>query len=202
MSKVTVSVPALRSVLPHVSTEASRPILNGVFLEPAGVVVATNGRTLAAHKFAASGVTRPVILAFPKLPAKAATLEFPMPENGDSTPIVARVLSASGLELDRVILREVEGPFPTWRNVFPASDAKPIPAIGIDPELVARFTVKGGKALEPVALEFFHAESAVRVTYPNNADFAGLIMPIRVNVTPDTGWVARSAAWEPIPSVD
>ena len=40
MTHVTLSVPALRSVLPHVSTEASRPILNGVLLEPAGVVVA------------------------------------------------------------------------------------------------------------------------------------------------------------------
>jgi DNA polymerase III sliding clamp (beta) subunit (PCNA family) len=194
--------------LPHVSVEASRPILNGVLLEPAGVVVATNGRTLAAHKFAASGVTRPVILAFPKLPAKAATLEFPMPENGDSTPIVARVLSASGLELDRVIIREVEGPFPAWRNVFPASDAKPIPAIGIDPELVARFAVKNGTGknhlltTEPVAFEFFHAESAVRVTYPKNDDFAGLIMPTRLTVMRYTGWVARFAAWEPIPSVD
>lgn len=202
MSHVTLSVPALRSVLPHVSTEASRPILNGVLLEPAGVVVATNGKTLAAHRFAASGVTRPTILAFPKLPAKADTLEFAMPMVYSREPIVARVLAASGLELDRVILREVEGPFPPWRNVFPASDAKPIPAIGIDPELVARFAVKGGKALEPVALEFFHAESAVRVTYPNNADFAGLIMPIRLTVTPDTGWVARSAAWEPVPSLD
>ena len=202
MSKVTVSVPALRSVLPHVSTEASRPVLNGVLLEPAGVVVATNGKTLAAHKFAVSGVTRPIILAFPKLPAKAATLEFAMPDRIDIAPIVARVLAASGLELDRVILREVEGPFPAWRNVFPASDAKPIPAICIDPELVARFVVKGGKALESVLLEFFEPQSAVRVTYANNADFAGLIMPIRINFTTDTSWVSRSAAWEPVPSVD
>ena len=202
MSHVTLSVPAIRFVLPHISTEASRPILNGVLLEPAGVVVATNGKTLAAHKFAVSGVTRPIILAFPKLPAKAATLEFAMPPVDSREPIMARVLAASGLELDRVILREVEGPFPNWRNVFPASDAKPIPAIGIDPDLVARFVVKGAKELEPVLLEFFDAQSAVRVTCPNNADFAGLIMPIRLTVTPDTGWVARSAAWEPIPSVD
>jgi hypothetical protein len=59
-----------------------------------------------------------------------------------------------------------------------------------------------GKSLESIALEFFAPESAIRVTYLKNDDVAGLIMPVRVPVTPDTGWVARSAAWEPVPSLD
>lgn len=199
---VTLSVRALRYVLPHVSTEASRPILNGVLLEPAGVIVATNGKTLVAHKFAYSGVTRPIILAFPKIAAKADTLAFTMPETDIPSPIVARVLAASGMELERIILREVEGPFPNWRNVFPASDAKPVPSIGVDPELVARFYVKGAKSLESIALDFFAPGSAIRVSYPKNDDVAGLIMPVRIPITPDTGWVVRSAAWEPVPSLD
>jgi hypothetical protein len=201
MSRVTLSVRALRYVLPHVSTESSRPILGGVLLEPCGVIVATNGKTLVAHAHAVSGVTRPLILAFPKIAAKGDTLEFTMPEADSSSPIVARVLASSGMELERIILREVEGPFPNWRNVFPASDAKPVPSIGVDPELIARFHMKG-KSLESIALEFFAPESAIRVTYPKNDDVAGLIMPVRVNETPDTGWVMRSAAWETVPSLD
>ena len=201
MSKVTLSVRALRYVLPHVSTEASRPILGGVLLEPSGVIVSTSGKTLVAHKTAASGVTRPLIIAFPKISAKAALIEFLMPDVTGG-PIVARVVGDRGLEIETIVLREVEGPFPTWRAVFPASDAKPVPSLGVDPELVARFHVKGAKALESIALEFFAAESAIRVTYPKNEDVAGLIMPVRVPVTPDTGWVARSAAWEPVPSLD
>ena len=202
MSTVTLSVRALRYVLPHVSTEASRPILNGVLLEPAGVIVATNGKTLAAHKTACSGVTRPIILALPKIAAKADTLEFAMPDADSSNPIVARVIAYNGMELERIILREVEGPFPSWRNVFPASDAKPVPSIGVDPELVARFYVKGAKSLESIALEFFAPESAIRVTYPKNDNVAGLIMPVRIPVTPDTGWVSRSAAWETVPAIN
>ena len=198
---VTLSVRALRYVLPHVSTEASRPTLGGVLLEPAGVIVATNGKTLVAHKAACSGVTRPIILAFPKIAAKGHTLSFAMPDTTGG-PIVARVFSERGPEIETIILREVEGPFPNWRNVFPASDAKPVPSIGVDPGLVARFYVKGAKSLESIALEFFAPESAIRVTYPKNDDVAGLIMPVRIPITPDTGWVARSAAWEPVPSID
>jgi DNA polymerase III sliding clamp (beta) subunit (PCNA family) len=201
MPKVTLSIRSLRYVLPHVSTEASRPILGGVLLEPSGVIVATNGKTLVAHAHAVSGVTRPIILEFPKISSKGATLEFIMPDTTGG-PIVTRVFGERGLELETIVLREVEGPFPNWRAVFPASDAKPVPSIGVDPEIVARFHVKGTKSLESIALEFFASESAVRVTYPKNADVAGLIMPVRLTQTLDTGWVARSATWEPVPSVD
>jgi hypothetical protein len=166
------------------------------------VIVATNGKTLVSYAHAVSGVTRPIIVAFPKLAAKGDTLEFTMPAENDNTPIVARVLTDRGMEIERVILREVEGPFPNWRNVFPASDAKPIPAVGVDPELLARFYVKGSKELESIVLEFFSPESAIRVTYPKRPEVAGLIMPVRVTITPDTGWVMRSAAWEPVPPVD
>jgi hypothetical protein len=202
MSKVTLSVRALRYVLPHIGTEASRPTLHGVLLEPSGVIVATGGKTLVAHAHSVSGVTRPIILEFPKLPVKADTLEFTMPVIDDASPVVARVLASSGMELERVVIRVRDGIFPNWRNVFPASDAKPIPSVGVDPELLSRFYVKGSKELEAISLEFFHAESAIRVTYPKRPEVAGLIMPVRVNETPDTGWVMRSAAWEPVASLD
>jgi hypothetical protein len=202
MPKVTLSLRSLRYVLPHVSAESSRPILGGVLLEPSGAIVATNGKTLVAHAHAVSGVTRPVIVAFPRIAAKGDTLEFTMPSEEDASPIVARVLTERGMEIERVILREVEGPFPNWRAVFPTSDAKPVPSLGVDPELVARFYVKGSKNMESIALEFFHAESAIRVTYPKRPEVAGLIMPVRIPQTPDTGWVARSATWEQVPSVD
>lgn len=100
-----------------------------------------------------------------------------------------------------MILRLNDGMFPNWRNVFPSSDAKPIPAVGADPELLSLFYVKGSKELQSIVLEFFHADSAIRVTYPKRPDVAGLIMPVRVTETPDTGWVMRSAAWEPEPSL-
>lgn len=202
MSTVTLSVRALRYVLPHIGIEPFRPTLHGVLLEPAGVIVATGGKTLVAHAHAVSGVTRPLVLEFPKLPAKADELEFTMPASDDMSSIVARVLTSTGLEVERVVLRLNDGTFPNWRNVFPASDTKPVPAIGVDPELLARFYVKGSKELQAIVLEFFHAENAVRVTYPKRPDVAGLIMPVRVTETPDTGWVMQSAAWEPKPSLN
>jgi hypothetical protein len=201
MSTVTLSVRALRYVLPHIGTEARRTNLHGVLLEPSGVIVATGGKTLVAHAHAVSNVTRPLVLEFPKLPAKAEELEFTMPVVDDASPVVARVLTSTGLEIERVILRVNGGMFPNWRNVFPSSDAKPVPAVGIDPELLSRFYIKGSKELEAIMLEFFHAESAIRVTYPKRPDVAGLIMPVRVTETPDTGWVMRSAAWEPEPAL-
>jgi hypothetical protein len=63
---------ALRYVLPHVSKEESRPILNGMYCEPSGVIVATGGHTLCMHARAVEGLSRPMILRFEKVASVTA----------------------------------------------------------------------------------------------------------------------------------
>ena len=185
----TLSASALRFALPHVSKEASRPILNGIYCEPSGVISATDGKTLLMHSNACTGFARPVILSVPKLPAKTDSLTFDLPASG---PIMARAFDRFGREVGAVILREVEGPFPNVRGVLPSTDPVPLSVISFDPALVERFAVKDAG---PVVLEFFGDTSAIRVSYARHEGVAGLIMPIRSTGTPSTDWTKGSATW-------
>jgi hypothetical protein len=185
----TLSASAIRFALPHVSREASRPILNGIHCEPSGVISATDGKTLLMHSNACTGFARAAILSVPKLPAKTDSLAFDLPASG---PIMACALDRFGREVGVVILREVEGPFPNVRGVLPCSDPVPLASISFDPALVERFAVKDAG---PVVLEFFGDTSAIRVSYARHEGIAGLIMPVRVDGVPSTSWMKGSATW-------
>jgi len=185
----TLSASAVRFALPHVSKEASRPTLHGIHCEPSGVISATDGKTLLMHSNACTGLTRPVILSVPKLPAKTDSLTFDLPASG---PIMARALDHRGVEVGAVILREVEGPFPNVRGVLPSNDPAPLTTISVDPALVERFAIKDAG---PVVLEFFGDMSAIRVSYTRHEGIAGLIMPVRSPGTPSTDWMKGSATW-------
>jgi hypothetical protein len=185
----TLSASAIRFALPHVSKEASRPILNGIHCEPSGVISATDGKTLLMHSNACTGFTRSAILSVPKLPAKTDSLTFDLPA---SAPIMARALDRYGREVGVVVLREVEGPFPNVRGVLPSSDPAPLASISLDPALVERFSIKDAG---PVVLEFFGDTSAIRVSYSRHEGIAGLIMPVRSLGTPSTEWMKGSATW-------
>ena len=185
----TLSASAVRFALPHVSREASRPILNGIHCEPSGVISATDGTTLLMHSNACTGFSRSVILSVPKLPAKADSLAFELPNGG---PIMARALDHVGREVGAVILREVEGPFPNVRGVIPSSDPVPLASIALDPTFMERFAIKDAG---PVVLEFFGDTSAIRVSYTRHKGVAGLIMPVRSTGTPSTDWMTGRVTW-------
>ena len=165
----SINAAALLAVLPHVSTEASRPIINGFLLRRDGLAIATNGHTLAAHRNA-HDVGQDVILQPTKeliaLAKKAAKVELPLEVAIDSTRTAT--VTACGMSLTVDV---VEGPFPNVSQVFP-KELTPLPAIKLDPKLLAKFP--GNTAL------YFSGDSkAILVFDETNEDFIGLLMPMR-----------------------
>jgi hypothetical protein len=190
--KIRISAPALRIVAPHISEDPSRPILGGACVEPSGVIVATDGRTLCAHQHGAtiddfdSGSVAPVIVRFRRireaLARKVETVEVEVSSNRGAADIVARLEDARGVLIGTTLVDIVDGPYPLWRGVVPSVDRDPvaIPAIGVDPNLVARFgTFPGGSNGGAAHFRFTGQESAILVTHPHRTDMIGLCMPFK-----------------------
>jgi hypothetical protein len=196
---ISVSADVFRRILPHVSTD--RPTLSGVLFEASGVVVATDGHTLAAIPNAVEGLTADVIVKFPEprklTPQKVerVTLTF-----SDGAPSVAvtmydaydRTIGASFGEV-------IEGPYPSWRHIVQTfGEHRPVEAMGIDPGKLARFTeyVVGKKHRAPaVTLDFNGPERAVVVRW-DDSEGVGFIMPCRTNGLPIgvPAWLAPADA--------
>lgn len=204
--KIRISAPALRIVAPHVSEDPSRPILGGVSVETSGTIVATDGKTLCAHQHGAtvadsdSGSIAPVIVRFRRirdvLARKVETVEVDTDGRG-AADLVARLEDARGVLIGTTLVDIVDGPYPLWRGVVPAVDRDPvaIPAIGVDPNLVARFgTFPSGKS-GAAHFRFTGQESAVLVMHPHRTDILGLCMPYKYVANTadaaDFAWAAK-----------
>ena len=189
--KIRISAPALRIVAPHISDDPSRPILGGVCVEPSGVIVATDGKTLCAHQHGAtiadsdSGSVAPVIVRFRRirdvLARKVETVEVDVGSNRGAADIVARLEGARGVLIGTTLVDVVDGPYPLWRGVVPAVDRDPvaIAAVGIDPNLLARFGTFPAKLGSSAHFRFTGQESAILVTHPHRTDVIGLCMPYK-----------------------
>jgi len=190
--KIRISAPALRIVAPHISDDPSRPILGGVSVETSGVIVATDGKTLCAHRSGAtiadsdSGSVAPVIVRFRRirdvLARKVETVEVDVGNNRGAADIVARLEDARGVLIGTTLVDIVDGPYPLWRGVVPSVDREPvsIPAIAINPDLIGRFsTFPGGTTGGAAHFRFTGQESAILVTHPHRTDIIGLCMPCK-----------------------
>jgi hypothetical protein len=189
--KIRISAPALRIVAPHISEDPSRPILGGVSVETSGTIVATDGKTLCAHQHGAtiadsdSGSVAPVIVRFRRirdvLARKVETVEVDVGSNRGAADIVARLEGARGVLIGTTLVDVVDGPYPLWRGVVPAVDRDPvaIAAVGIDPNLLARFGTFPAKLGSSAHFRFTGQESAILVTHPVRSDIIGLCMPFK-----------------------
>lgn len=149
-----------------VSTEDSRPILQGVQLERRepthGTACATNGRALVAGRWALENDgTRElafpdgeIIVPFVELSAigiRAKAMDSALvvltssDERGDGKAVTWHVTGmAKGrygatVETGRTVaVREIEGPFPPWRQVVPHGDPIPAATFGFDPDVLAQ----------------------------------------------------------------
>lgn len=201
--KIRIESAALSYVLPHVSKEASRPVLNGVLVEPSGVIVATSGKTMMAHRGAPTGATAPVIIRFRKpkdtTARKVAYVMLDVPESGH----VVEVSTFDGDDrlLGVTLADLVEGPYPNWRGVFPAGDAPGIgaPCLGVDPALLGLFATPNNS---PVQLAFYGTGKPVLVTYPSVPNAAGLLMPCTIEADPSVPLWTLAPAPQSAPTLD
>jgi hypothetical protein len=210
---ITIHAAALRYVLPHVSTEDSRPTLHGVYIEPSGLAVATNGYTLGVHRTAAEPHDAPALLRFREprklTAAKVETIAVTLPDAPDSSvlsvpdvPVAVTLYGKLGAcDVVGATFADMMDPrdFPTWRNVYrPREDGQPVPSIGLDPALADRFAVGVGRQTGKVSLAFDGANGAVLVRYPDEPNALGLWMPCRdvVEGSPVDAWAVITAPAE------
>jgi hypothetical protein len=185
---IRIDAAALRYVLPHVSKEESRPILNGVLVERCGNIVATGGHTLCVHRDAAQHVAEDVIVRFHraadviKLKVSYITLDVSdVAGTGGQWNRTATLHAEHGTPIGVTLYDIVDGPYPAWRHVMPdrthsSSGTLDGGVLPLDPALVNRFSARDAG---PVVLRPTGSSRAVAVTYPQNENVCGLIMPFR-----------------------
>lgn len=185
MPTITISADALRLVLPHLSSEESRPTLGTLLVESSGAIVATNGHTLAAHDQAASNVPRDMTVRFHK-PREAMARKVDRVEiDTDGSPtahgIAARLFDRVGKLIGATLCDITDDRFPDWRAVVPSGDPTPCAFLGLKIEDVGeRFAAWG-----PLHCAFTGPTSPVMVCPDNHPDLFGLWMPVRL---PDTAF--------------
>jgi hypothetical protein len=182
MPTITIAADTLRLALPHLSTEASRPILNALCVESTGVIVATNGHTLAAIPAAATwsedddAPASDVLIRFHKpreaMARKVEAVRF----DSDGTPqagVVVTLLGTCGTVIGAALADIVDGPFPDWRQVVPREEKREaVSHIGMNPDVLARFDSWGTMSLT------FHGErTGVVIRSSTNEHAIGLLMP-------------------------
>lgn len=207
MEPNTLDVHKLLRVMPFRSREANRPILQGVYLDPSGVIVATtggvmgcegNGHTLAAGPIL--DVDDKVVQAWLKEVARRF-------RSADSAPVsITAEGEAVTLEdpaCGRVTVRTIEGPYPYWRNIVPAAENMAPDTLDRRATLALNHKYLG---LFPVdrpnfapVLHFTSGKGGVMaVTVPKHRDFVGFIMPCRVDTAPTwaglDAWLAEHNA--------
>lgn len=194
---LTIHADALRYVLPHVSTEESRPTLHGVMFEPSGLAVATNGYTLGAHRNATEPHAAPVLLRFQeprKLTAgKVHRITITIPDeltgpdaHGWNLPVTLYGKLGESHTVGATFADMLPAnTFPLWRTVYRPreGDAAPVTTLALDPALLDRFAVGVGRQTGKVALSLDGPDGAILVRYPDEPDAVGLLMPCR-NVAP------------------
>ena len=208
MFTVTVSAAALRRVSAFVSSEAFRPVLHGVLLEPSGILVATDGYTMLVERNAividpdAPAIpSRPVLLRVPAslLRGKVHTITFTVTEYAPeyAVEIQAESRFSNGMTAAKVFTEELAGPFPNWRQVLPAGQRPDANVPTLDARLLGRFSFNG-KDRTPVTLTAGANDgAAVLVSFSSLLpDTFGLIMPCQGNepaVREVPAWVKATA---------
>lgn len=182
---ITIHADALRYVLPHVSTEESRPTLQGVLFEPSGLAIATNGHTLGAHRNATEPHAEPTLLRFHeprKLTAgKVDRIVVEIPDDSRLNP-TATLYNGSGHLVGVSLADMLEAPsFPLWRTVYRTcgGDAAPVSTLALDPALLDRFAVGVGRQTGKVSFSLDGPSGAILVRYPDQPNAVGLLMPCR-----------------------
>ena len=180
----TLYIPAdlLRAAMICASTEKGRYYLNGVFIDPAGLVVSTDGHRAFVGKFdiceAGDGSQRPAPASFGGYIIPLATLKRVLTGNK------ARLIAVSGDEIDGQRYEAVDGTFPDWRRIVPPAEASGEPA-QFNPAYVAdmgkigALIGAGGKGR--LGAHFHHngAGNPCGVTFPGAPDAFGVLMPMR-----------------------
>jgi hypothetical protein len=214
------------------STEASRPILNGVHLAPDGTMTATDGRVLLTWRAAAKYDGDVLAVVSPTMADAFGMNGLPNTASSDGyvleiTPALLKLAKlrkcdrlaleitddvarwtatqSNGLEVGVTLTRVLEGPYPDYRQAIP----REVPEVAgempiLNAEFLGRFALAAGSS-GSVTLTPTGPERCVCLTFSHNPDAFGLIMPLRGSAAREIpAWVhpVTTAAPEVAPAPD
>ena len=176
MTRFYMSADTLRAVLICASTEQIRYYLNGVYIDPALVAVATDGhRLLAANILPCDETGEPVDV--PKFDG------WIIPRDALKKALAghkARLILVSPDRIGDVSYTPIDGTFPDWRRVVPAEVS------GVAAHFNANYVADFGKIYRlltgnktPLPLLHHNGEGPAGVTFGTAERVIGVLMPVR-----------------------
>lgn len=199
----------LKAVAPFMSSEQNRYYICGVYCDPAGVMVATDGHKLGAVKAAgvmnneAQGYIIPasavkqaaklkqargqaIFFSYDGQALKAYQVQSGLEELANS----GKLSGITGADLMTIAAQAINGTFPDWRRVIPTTDPKEgAPVVSLNAGNLEAFAVEGERA--KIVSVVSTAREGVFLVLNSNKDFVGVIMAYRADV--DTGKAITAA---------
>lgn len=185
----SIAVPAdmLRAALVCASNEKARFYLNGVYVDPKGFLVSTDGHRLFCGKIDVSDAPAFDGWIIPRDAIKRALA-------GSK----ADLIGVSPAHAGDIACSPVDGSFPDWRRAVPTElsgeTAQFNPAYVADMGKIGEILFGRGKPV--LAAQIHHnGEGPAGVTFATCEDAFAVLMPIRATYTdPADAWATRTAA--------
>lgn len=187
---LTVPTAILKAALVCVSTEQARYYLCGVYVDPKGFLVSTDGHRLFCGKIALD-------------PGQAPFDGWIIPSDAIKRALTGYKADTITIAPDRVgaiLCAPVDGSYPDWRRVMPDADGLSGEVAQFNPAYIADMGKIGvilrGKRKNSLDAHIHHnGEGPAGVTFPEIDNAFAVLMPIRAHHT-DNGseaWVSRRA---------
>lgn len=183
---LTIPTNVLKAALICASTEQVRPYLNGVYVDPKGFLVSTDGHRLFCAAIDLEGQSPFEGWIIPREAIKQALTGH----KGDTIEVTQTRVGV-------VSCKPVDGSFPDWRRVLPSDTPTNVPA-QFNPAYVADFgkigdLLSGKRKGSILPCEIHHnGEGPTPITFSADPSCFGVLMPIR-SAYANTD--AAAAAW-------
>lgn len=182
MTDTTLTVPTdrLRAALICASTEQIRYYLNGVYVDPKGYLVSTDGHRLFCGKLDLPGDSNCEPDSFGGWIIPRDTLKRAL------QGYKAAMIEISPTRVGDIACQPIDGTFPDWRRVIPSAWTASGAAAQFNPDYVADMGKIGvllsGKRKSDSGLTahiHHNGEGPAGVTFPDVPDAYAVLMPIR-----------------------
>ena len=183
---LTIPTNVLKAALICASTEQVRYYLNGVYVDPAGFIVSTDGHRLCCAQIDLGDQSPFDGWIIPRDAIKQAL-------NGYKGDMIEITQTRVGV----VSCRPIDGSFPDWRRVLPSDTPNNVPA-QFNPAYVADFgkigdLLSGKRKGEVLPCQIHHnGDQPTPITFTADPSCFGVLMPIRSAYADAQG---AQAAW-------
>ena len=170
--QITVDFPAFIGVMTAKAKKDDRYYLEGVFIDPRGYLVATDGKRLFCAAVA-EGAGPYIILVIGKAPTKFDHAVF------DTDDLCVSFFKDDGSPLGNLPISLIDAQYPDWKRAVDGFDVKAVEEIGVDLTFIAD-AAKVAKAYgKPYGrFEFHGASHAMKIHFNGSAWMS--IMPCRI----------------------